>query len=129
MFLLTLATESQEGILEHIVYTRDQLIALCEPALLPGARPEVLKELWRRRRRCRARVKRRVKKRRHRPAVPAIVMGNVRSLGNKTDELATLIKSGIVAVCCVSRRHGFTHTSRTTAWRYPASALFGRTGT
>ena len=60
---------------------------------MPGARPEVLKELRRRRHGCRAGVKRRVKKRRHRPAVPAIVMGNVRSLGNKTDELAALIKS------------------------------------
>ena len=71
---------------EGIVYTRDQLIALCKPALLPGARLEVPKELRRRHRGCRAGVKRRVKKRRrHRPAVPAIVMGNVRSLGNKTD--------------------------------------------
>ena len=86
---------------------------LCEPALLPGARPEVPKELWRRHQGCRARVKRRAKKRRHRPAVPAIVMGSVRSLGKKTDE----------------RRHGFTHTSRTTVWRFPASALFGQTGT
>ncbi|XP_030263833.1 uncharacterized protein LOC115575723 isoform X2 [Sparus aurata] len=94
MFLLALATEGQERIFERIVYTRDQLIALCEPtALLPGARPEVLKELRRRRRGCTAGVKWRAKKRRHRPAVPAIVIGNVRSLGNKTDELAALIKS------------------------------------
>ena len=57
MFLLTLATERQERIIERIVYTRDQLIALCEPALLPGARPEVLKEPRRRRRGCRAGVK------------------------------------------------------------------------
>ena len=34
-----------------------------------------------------------MKKRRHRLAVPAIVMGNVRSLENKTDELASLIKT------------------------------------
>ena len=44
-FLLSLAMEGQEHIIEHIVYTRDQLIVLCEPALLPGARPEVPKEL------------------------------------------------------------------------------------
>ena len=75
MFLLTLATEGQECIIECIVYTRDQLIVLCkpallcEPALLPGTRPEVLKELRRRHRGCRAGVKQRVKKRRHRPAV------------------------------------------------------------
>lgn len=35
----------------------------------------------------------RAKKRRHRPAELAIIMGNVRSLGNKTAELAALIKS------------------------------------
>ena len=52
MFLLTLATEGQE----RIVYTRDQLIALCkpallcEPALLTRMRPEVPKELRRSRR-------------------------------------------------------------------------------
>ena len=91
--------EGQERIIERIVYTHDQLIALCKPALLcesallPGIRPEVPKELWRRHRGCRARVKWRVKKRGHRPAVPAIIMGNVRSLGNKTDELHALIKS------------------------------------
>ena len=93
MFMLTLATEGQEHIIERIVYKHDQLIAPCKPALLPGTRPEVPKELRRRHRGCRAGVKRRVKKRRHRPAVPAIVMGNVRSLGNKTDELAALIRS------------------------------------
>ena len=45
MFLLALATECQEHIIERIVYTRDQLIALCRSALLPVARPEVPKEL------------------------------------------------------------------------------------
>ena len=34
MFLLTLATEDQECIIEHIVYTSDQLISQCKPALL-----------------------------------------------------------------------------------------------
>ena len=38
-------------------------------------------------------MKRRTKRRRYRLAVPAIVMGNVRSLGNKTDELTVLIKT------------------------------------
>ena len=66
---------------------------LCEPALLPGTRPEVPKELRRRRQGCGAGAKWRMKKWRHSPAVPAIVMGNVRSLGNKTDKLAALIKS------------------------------------
>ena len=63
MFLLALATEGQECIIERIVYTRDKLIALCkpallcEPALLRGARPEVPKELRRKCRGCRAGVK------------------------------------------------------------------------
>ncbi|XP_036944052.1 uncharacterized protein LOC119013532 [Acanthopagrus latus] len=76
-----------------IVYTREQLFALSEPALLPGDRPVVPQELRRRRRGCRSGAKRREKQRRHKPAVPAIIMGNVRSLGNKTDELAALVKT------------------------------------
>ena len=99
MFLLSLATEGQKRIIEHIDYTRDQLIALCKsallckPALQPGARPEVPKVLRRRRWGCRARAKWKAKKRRHRLALPAIIMGNMRSLGNKMDELAVLIKT------------------------------------
>ena len=79
--------------------TRDQLIALCkpallcEPALLSGARPEVPKELQRRCWGCRAGVKRRAKKRRQGPAVPLIIMGNVRPLGKKTDEFTMLKKT------------------------------------
>ena len=98
MFLLALAMEGQERI-KCIVYTCDQLSALCKPALLcepvllPGARPEVPKVLAKRCWGCRAGVKWWAKKRRHIPAVPAIVMGNVRSLGNKTDELVALIKT------------------------------------
>ena len=38
-------------------------------------------------------LKWRTKRRRYRPAVPAIIMGNVWSLGNKTDKLTTLIKT------------------------------------
>ena len=30
----------------------------------------------------------------------------------------------VSAMCCVSWRHGSTHTSRTTAWQYTASVLF-----
>ena len=80
MFLLTLAKEGQEHIIERIVYTRNQLIVLCkpallcEPALLPGARPEVMNELRRRHWGCTARVKRRAKKRRQGPAVPKLAV-------------------------------------------------------
>ncbi|KAK0135139.1 putative RNA-directed DNA polymerase from transposon X-element [Merluccius polli] len=73
----------------------EQLFALCKPVvLLPEDRPVIPKELLRRRRRgCRSGVKRREKKRRFKQAVPAVIMGNVRSLGNKTDELAALVKT------------------------------------
>ena len=54
MSLLFLAMEGQERISEGTVYTCDHQIALCKPALLPGARPEVLEELQRRRWGCRA---------------------------------------------------------------------------
>ncbi|XP_032423388.1 uncharacterized protein LOC116723007 [Xiphophorus hellerii] len=76
-----------------IVYTREQLIALCKPLLRPRDRPVVPKELWRRRRGCRSGAKRRGKRRRHKPAIPAIIVGNVRSLGNKTDEITALVRT------------------------------------
>ncbi|XP_014834141.1 PREDICTED: uncharacterized protein LOC106911834 isoform X2 [Poecilia mexicana] len=76
-----------------IVYTREQLIALCGPVLLPGVRPVVPDEIQRRRRGCSSGVKQREKRRRHKPAVPAIIMGNVRSLANKADELAALVRT------------------------------------
>ena len=59
MFLLSLATEGQECIIEHIVYTSNQLIMLYEAARLPGARPQVPKQLRMRRRGCRAGAKQR----------------------------------------------------------------------
>ena len=61
--------------------------------LLPGDRPEVPQELRRRCRGCRSGAKQREKRRRFKPAVPAIIMGNVRSLGNKTDTLTVLVKT------------------------------------
>ncbi|KAK0147903.1 hypothetical protein N1851_012364 [Merluccius polli] len=42
---------------------------------------------------CRAGTKRRAKRRRHKPAVPANILGNVRSLGNKMDKLSALVKT------------------------------------
>jgi len=78
---------------DGIVYSREQLIALCRPVLLPGARHDIPEELRRLKRGCRAGAKLRMKKkRRYKPCVPAIIMGNVRSLGNKMDELGVLTK-------------------------------------
>ncbi|KAI3358982.1 hypothetical protein L3Q82_015365 [Scortum barcoo] len=49
-------------------------------------RPDVPRELKRRRRgRC-------ARRRRYRPVLPSIIMGNVRSLPNKMDELAALTR-------------------------------------
>ena len=61
--------------------------------MLPGDTPEVLQELRRRRQGCRSGAKRRRRRRRHKPAVPAIIIGNVRSLGNKTDKLTAPVKT------------------------------------
>lgn len=93
LFLLFVTGNYSAGSSGSIVYTREQLIALCKPVLLPGDRAAVPQELRRRSRGCRSGAKRREKRRRHKPAVPAIITGNVRSLGNKTDELAALVKT------------------------------------
>ncbi|TWW54569.1 RNA-directed DNA polymerase from mobile element jockey [Takifugu flavidus] len=75
-----------------LVYSRDQLFALRSSAPLPKERPDVPPELRRRKRGCRAGVERRARRRRYRPVLPSIIMGNVRSLPNKMDELAALTR-------------------------------------
>lgn len=87
---LTLERESAALGASPIVYTRDQLLALGKPALPPGARPEIPKKR-RRRRGCRAGIKAKERERRHKPAVPAIIMGNVRTLADNMDKVAALI--------------------------------------
>ena len=74
------------------VYTREQLLALCSTGVLPVERPEIPAELRRRRRGCRAGKMRREKKRRYKPCIPSVIMGNVRSLPNKMDELTALTR-------------------------------------
>ncbi|XP_078810597.1 uncharacterized protein LOC144994953 [Oryzias latipes] len=76
-----------------IVYTRDQLLALREPSLFHGARHEIPKEIRRRRRGRRAGTHVKMNRRRFKPVVPAVIMGNVRSLANKTEELTTLMNT------------------------------------
>ncbi|KAK1906860.1 putative ABC transporter permease protein YqgI [Dissostichus eleginoides] len=77
-----------------IVHSREQLIALCRPVLLPGARHDIPEELRTLKRGCRAGTKWKTKKkRRYKPSIPAIIMGNVRALGNKMDELGVLTKT------------------------------------
>lgn len=76
-----------------IVYTRDQLLSL-QPSALMRERPEIPRELRRKFRGCKAGRKHREKKRRYNKlSLPSITMGNVRSLANKTDELAGLVRT------------------------------------
>ncbi|KAK0148991.1 RNA-directed DNA polymerase from mobile element jockey [Merluccius polli] len=77
-----------------LVYTRNQLLALRK---FDGRVQETIpEELWLFRG-CRAglkvRTRRMEKKWRFKPAVPSMVMGNVNSLANKTDELASLVRN------------------------------------
>lgn len=69
-----------------IGYNRDQLIALSKPTLRPRERPQIPGEFKRRRRGCRASAKQRARRRKYKKILPSIVMGNVRSLGNKMDD-------------------------------------------
>ncbi|KAK7877850.1 hypothetical protein WMY93_031490 [Mugilogobius chulae] len=76
-----------------LVYTKEQLLALRSAAVLPRDRHEIPADLLKKTRRgCRAGRKLREKKRRFRPVLPSVIMGNVRSLSNKTDELAALTR-------------------------------------
>lgn len=84
------------------VYTRDQLIALKPTA---AHRPiDIPTEIWRRTHRgCRGGVRRRGKRkgsrqqrlmrRRFKPCLPSLIMGNVRSMANKMNELTGLARS------------------------------------
>jgi len=74
-----------------IVYTREQLMALHDTAVLPKGRPDIPRDLRRRKRQgsCAGR-ERRARRRRYKPVLPSIIMGNVRSLPNKMDELTQI---------------------------------------
>merc|ERR1712035_180988 len=84
LFKTTLGDPFSHG---SFVYTRDQLLALCHTRVLPSERLQIPEELRRRRRGCRAGAKRRERKRRYKPAILSVIMGNVRSLPNKMEEL------------------------------------------
>ena len=74
-----------------IVYTWDQLLALRHTPSLGTVRSEA-KELRSRRRGCRSGVKCKERKRRYKPCLPSVIMGNVRSLPNKMEELTALTR-------------------------------------
>uniref|UniRef100_A0AAQ5Z3V2 CLN6 transmembrane ER protein a n=1 Tax=Amphiprion ocellaris TaxID=80972 RepID=A0AAQ5Z3V2_AMPOC len=71
---------------------REQLLALSQARPPSWERPDIPAELRRRRRGCRAGLKRREKRRRYKPSVPSVIMGNVRSLPNKMEELTVLTR-------------------------------------
>ncbi|KAI4873032.1 hypothetical protein NFI96_008739 [Prochilodus magdalenae] len=81
---------------EYRVYSREQLLAL-RPMGRSGVVQTIPAELRRKYRGCRAGAKLKAKKTekrwRYKPSVPSVVMGNVNSLTNKTDELACLVKN------------------------------------
>ena len=82
-------------------YSRAQLLALSATGaatIVPANIPDEIRRTYRGRRGNgrRARLRRaeaRRERRRYKPVLPAIVMGNVRSLANKMDELAALARS------------------------------------
>lgn len=78
-----------------VVYSRDQLIGLNKLSMFQRERLEIRRELRKRSCGCRAGVKRQIKKRKYKPSIPAIIMGNVRSLLNKVDELEALTISQV----------------------------------
>ena len=81
---------SGEPLRSPIVYTRDQLLALSSTAVPPHEQPDVPRELRRRRRGCRSGAVRHRRKTCYRPVLTSVIMGNVRSLPNKMDELTVL---------------------------------------
>ncbi|TWW59213.1 hypothetical protein D4764_06G0007430 [Takifugu flavidus] len=72
---------------------RDQVMAQRPPSFVVGEKPQIPKELRRKRRGSKAGVKQRIKSRRFIPCVPAVITGNVRSLANKMDELEALTRT------------------------------------
>lgn len=92
LFLGPFTTTSRESVSHPIVYSREQLLALGNRKVLLEERPKIPKELRRQRRGCRAGVKYRERRRQYKPRIPSILMGNVRSLPSKMEELIVLTR-------------------------------------
>uniref|UniRef100_A0A669DTM0 Reverse transcriptase domain-containing protein n=1 Tax=Oreochromis niloticus TaxID=8128 RepID=A0A669DTM0_ORENI len=88
LFFSPVSGDPEQG---SFVYSRDQLLALRPAAVLPADRLDIPSELRKKRRGCRAgKERRRPRRRRYRPSLPSVIIGNVRSLPNKMDELTSL---------------------------------------
>ena len=86
------ASGDLSGSRRSVVYTREQLLALCSTGKLTGYKPDVPPELKRRKRGRRSGVMCRNKKKRFKPTLPTVITGNVRSIYNKMDELTALTR-------------------------------------
>ncbi|KAI4875879.1 hypothetical protein NFI96_009456 [Prochilodus magdalenae] len=75
-----------------IEFLEDQLLVLSSTAVLPHARHGIPRHLRRRRRGSRAGALRRARRRCYNPVLTSVVMGNVRLLPNKMDELTVLTR-------------------------------------
>ena len=80
-----------------IMYSRSELVALNGGRSSRASLTSVPEELRRRTRGKRAgtlvRAKRNANRRRFKPAIPSVIMGNVNSLPNKSDELSALVRN------------------------------------
>nr|XP_054604483.1 uncharacterized protein LOC107395178 [Nothobranchius furzeri]XP_054604484.1 uncharacterized protein LOC107395178 [Nothobranchius furzeri]XP_054604485.1 uncharacterized protein LOC107395178 [Nothobranchius furzeri] len=76
-----------------LVYNREQLINIGKAEIISQLKPQIPNELKCRKRGCRAGAKQRQRKRKFKPSLPSIIMGNVRSLANKMDELQALSRT------------------------------------
>lgn len=83
----------------RLVYTRTELLALKDNVIV-GSRHLIPLEIRRKYRGCRAGRKQKAKlrvraanRKRVRPPIPSVVMGNVNALSNKMDELTALIRN------------------------------------
>ena len=92
LFMFTTVSGVSPASERPIVYTREQLLAFRSMEMLTGDRPAVPRKLRRKRRGRHAGAKLRARRRRYRPVLPSITMGNVRSLPNKMDEIVALTR-------------------------------------
>ena len=90
---------SGELLHSSIVYSRDQLLALSSAAVPQHERPDVPRELRRRRHGCRSAAVHRSRRTRYRPVLPSVIMRNVRFLPSKMDANdAYLVSEGLPRV-------------------------------
>jgi len=100
-FIYPMDTEDFYTRASSLVYSREELLALRRST--HGQRHNIPEERHRRYRGCKAGAKLKArlaeKRRRFKPSLPSVIMGNVNSLPNKMDELSTLKNQRIYREC------------------------------